>query len=494
MNTHIEKSPDTKSNLFGEEVSKPLGAGESAVPFEDNRPEAIAQRKRQDMANNSPQVKQLQTLQTNIDNSPRVQQNQGVIQRVKLSGQDAANEAATKRNGLSYNWIASADVPQARAEWTSIGSATGDDHLYNYKVMPSDSGGGKGAPNSIDIKKQDIQSGQSNEKYHIPEFTNLTEFFEWLVKSVGIKDKIKEYKNLQRVNLARQSQEGFDRLNGLKELNLSLLTDSPYYKANQLDFENNFAMDLRKLRDETAKADENRISFQNSPELKLATEKHNQKTYLTRCETDLRGLAQISYTYYSKNEFVKEKISKALTYAKEHESMLSPVGNSALKALIKKHKEFQNEDKLQSIIAEMELLASTIPNIETEDEWVQSNTKNKKYAGYFRKNNKSWSKNRRKRFRELNQRIAPALKTKNEDLKRKRKQDPTDENSPVKKPKISKNETENSRKRKREAADDLGPDNKFKGSNEKSIESKDEEKIEDRQSHTTTDSEKMQEE
>jgi len=60
MNTHIDKTHDHKRRSV---VAEERTCGESAVHFADNRPEATAQRKLQEMANGSLRVKQLRALQ-----------------------------------------------------------------------------------------------------------------------------------------------------------------------------------------------------------------------------------------------------------------------------------------------------------------------------------------------------------------------------------------------------------------------------------------------
>lgn len=73
MNTHADKTQENKSQSFANAVS-PKRSGKSTFQFVDNRPEAIAQRKLQEMANNSPQVKQAAQLQAMADNHSAQQQ------------------------------------------------------------------------------------------------------------------------------------------------------------------------------------------------------------------------------------------------------------------------------------------------------------------------------------------------------------------------------------------------------------------------------------
>ena len=76
MNTYAYKIQENKSQLMANEneFSQKVIGSKSTFQFVDNRPEAIVQRKLQEMANNSPQVMQLKTLQNMADNSPQAKQ------------------------------------------------------------------------------------------------------------------------------------------------------------------------------------------------------------------------------------------------------------------------------------------------------------------------------------------------------------------------------------------------------------------------------------
>jgi hypothetical protein len=63
MNTHANQTQENKSQSVANEISKKQSGGESTFRFVDNRPEAVAQRKLQEMANNSPRVTQLKAFQ-----------------------------------------------------------------------------------------------------------------------------------------------------------------------------------------------------------------------------------------------------------------------------------------------------------------------------------------------------------------------------------------------------------------------------------------------
>ena len=75
MNTHADKTQETKSQSVANEISQKQSGEESTFQFVDNRPEAVMQRKLQEMANNSPQAKQTAQLQSIADNHSAQQQN-----------------------------------------------------------------------------------------------------------------------------------------------------------------------------------------------------------------------------------------------------------------------------------------------------------------------------------------------------------------------------------------------------------------------------------
>ena len=74
MNTHADKTQDNKSQSVSNGESQMQSGAESAFQFEDNRPEAVAQRQLQALANNSPQTRQAAQLQAMADNLSSKQQ------------------------------------------------------------------------------------------------------------------------------------------------------------------------------------------------------------------------------------------------------------------------------------------------------------------------------------------------------------------------------------------------------------------------------------
>lgn len=74
MNTHQDKTQENINQAVANSLPKLQSNSESAFQFEDNRPEAIAQRKLQEAINNSSRVQQLRAYQEIANNSPQAKQ------------------------------------------------------------------------------------------------------------------------------------------------------------------------------------------------------------------------------------------------------------------------------------------------------------------------------------------------------------------------------------------------------------------------------------
>tara|TARA_B100000768_G_C11273877_1_gene374827 strand:- start:934 stop:2007 length:1074 start_codon:yes stop_codon:yes gene_type:complete len=83
MNTHADKTNENKSQAVSAVDSQIQSRGESTFQFVDNRPEAIAQRKLQEIANSSQQVSQLRAFQDMTDNKQAVQKKEKVPRRTE---------------------------------------------------------------------------------------------------------------------------------------------------------------------------------------------------------------------------------------------------------------------------------------------------------------------------------------------------------------------------------------------------------------------------
>ncbi len=74
MNTHADKTQENKSQSVSAASSQMQRGSEFTFQFVDNRPEAVAQRKLPEMANNSPRVSELRAFHDMANNSPQAKQ------------------------------------------------------------------------------------------------------------------------------------------------------------------------------------------------------------------------------------------------------------------------------------------------------------------------------------------------------------------------------------------------------------------------------------
>jgi hypothetical protein len=74
MNTHSDKTTETKSNAVANDMAVQQGAEHETFQLKDDRPETITQRKIQEAANDSPQANQLKAVQAMANNSRQVKQ------------------------------------------------------------------------------------------------------------------------------------------------------------------------------------------------------------------------------------------------------------------------------------------------------------------------------------------------------------------------------------------------------------------------------------
>lgn len=90
MNTHTSKTQEKKSKSASLANSQMKNGGESTFQFVDNRPEAIAQRKLQETANNSPLIKQLKSTVFTSDSRQyyTIQKKQNVVQLLSEKDED----------------------------------------------------------------------------------------------------------------------------------------------------------------------------------------------------------------------------------------------------------------------------------------------------------------------------------------------------------------------------------------------------------------------
>ncbi|ERM80239.1 hypothetical protein P872_14195 [Rhodonellum psychrophilum GCM71 = DSM 17998] len=120
MNTHADKTQENKSQSVANAVSQKRNSGKSTFQFEDNRPEAVVQRKLQEMANNSPQAIQLKACKEMINDSAQ-------SAPIQMSGGSTqANEELVKAMGKSADLVD--NLPKAKPHSKKGTGSSGTDH------------------------------------------------------------------------------------------------------------------------------------------------------------------------------------------------------------------------------------------------------------------------------------------------------------------------------------------------------------------------------
>ena len=104
MNTQIHKTGKNGSRAA---APKNPDAPASSLRITDNRPEAVAQRKQQELANESPQVKQLDAYHEMTN------QNKGTVQRMKFGKEERFKPTFTSSTGLTGHILGESPKPKS---------------------------------------------------------------------------------------------------------------------------------------------------------------------------------------------------------------------------------------------------------------------------------------------------------------------------------------------------------------------------------------------
>lgn len=150
MSTNADKTQEINGRSMADVLSRKKSSSKSAFQFEDNRPEAIAQRKLQEMANNSQQVNQLSTFQGLGGNSfiqlkTTAPRGMNIIQRVRghLAGDvEEEFDSTDGQSASSYlDWL---------CDYSDVGLSADDvNHEFLKDVATRHAGGGYGTHSAI---------------------------------------------------------------------------------------------------------------------------------------------------------------------------------------------------------------------------------------------------------------------------------------------------------------------------------------------------------
>jgi hypothetical protein len=111
MHTHADKSQGNKSQTVADIGSEKQNGSESIFQFEESGPKAIAQRKLQELADNSPQVSKLRSIKEKADTS-------------HTSGNSAQLKAMMGESAISADAPIQMIKPKSKAEAMKLSNGT----------------------------------------------------------------------------------------------------------------------------------------------------------------------------------------------------------------------------------------------------------------------------------------------------------------------------------------------------------------------------------
>jgi hypothetical protein len=142
MSTHADKTQENKSQSVSAASPQVQSGGESTFQFVDNRPEAVTQRKLQEITNNSPQTNKAAQLQAMADNASSQQQqpiqkkenNTGLPDKLK-SGMENLSGMSLDHVKVHYNSAKPAAVQaHAYAQGSDIHLASGQEQHLPHEL------------------------------------------------------------------------------------------------------------------------------------------------------------------------------------------------------------------------------------------------------------------------------------------------------------------------------------------------------------------------
>jgi hypothetical protein len=169
MNTHADKTEEKKNQSATNGNTQIKRGGELTYQFVDNRPEAVAQRKLQEMANNSPQVSQLRSLQLMANNSSQTKQ---LAQLQAVSNSVAASPIQrivepVKKNKVYSKDDAVTNLKESRKEGTNDITASWIGYIIT-KIKPK-----AGEVKSTYVSSFDTSKGGFSASRELPDVNDL---------------------------------------------------------------------------------------------------------------------------------------------------------------------------------------------------------------------------------------------------------------------------------------------------------------------------------
>jgi hypothetical protein len=179
MYTRTDKKQKNKSQSVANTFSQKQRGDESAFQLVDNRTEVVAQRKLQEVANNSPQVSQIKAIQEMANNSPQAKQ--AAQLKAMVNSRSVPSVQEKKKNGIAQLSNGSF-APPTRDKAGEIASAMGQQ--YGVDTSPINFTHNSSFPNSVGavatIQGKDIhfgpgQDSTENIKHEVGHFIDNTQ-------------------------------------------------------------------------------------------------------------------------------------------------------------------------------------------------------------------------------------------------------------------------------------------------------------------------------
>jgi hypothetical protein len=151
MNTHADKASETKSTSMANGSPKRQPNGRVAVPLADNRPEATALMKMQELANDSPHASRLRALQQLANNSQQVSQLRSL--------QQLANNSPQARQASQFQVLADVTSPLPIQQKISNGIAQLAQETEEEELIQAKPQTGQRQPSATDGRPRPNNTG-----------------------------------------------------------------------------------------------------------------------------------------------------------------------------------------------------------------------------------------------------------------------------------------------------------------------------------------------
>lgn len=168
MNITADKTPDKSSQSNANLVAGEQEHSEAALTATDYRSVSVAQRKLQEIANNSESVKKLQAVQYMVNNSPQAQKVAGIISMVTKNNTPPLQQKEDKAYTISdIGQYYSSNLPTQQSQPVQLQTAGTSGVVIQMKKPGSKAEATALTTGNISRKTgQDLPAGQRHYGYH----------------------------------------------------------------------------------------------------------------------------------------------------------------------------------------------------------------------------------------------------------------------------------------------------------------------------------------